>query len=341
MKFDFKVLAVVPCLNEAAYIGGIIERLLLETEDLDLHIAVVDGGSADETVRIVSELAARHPQVSLLENPRRIQSAALNLAMASLGSDVRYLIRIDAHAGYPAHYCRDLVEEAERTNADSVVVSMESVGHSRFEQIVASAQNSLIGNGGSAHRNLAEGRWIDHGHHALMRASAFLAVGGYDEGFSHNEDAELDFRLTRAGFRIWLTGRVRIKYFPRSSLASLFRQYFDYGRGRTRNSLKNRAIPRLRQIVPAPLVPLVVLSIVPGMHWLSAGILLWATACITYGFIIAFRTRRAWDSLSGLCAMVMHFAWSLGFWSEIVAQTAGKFRSRVPPIDVGLKTRLP
>ena len=43
----------------------------------------------------------------------------------------------------------------------------------------------------------AEGHWADHGHHALMRISAFRAVGGYDESFSHNEDAELDYRLGR------------------------------------------------------------------------------------------------------------------------------------------------
>ena len=36
---------------------------------------------------------------------------------------------------------------------------------------------------------------------------AFKAIGGYDDTFSHNEDAELDNRLTDAGFRIFLTAR--------------------------------------------------------------------------------------------------------------------------------------
>ena len=33
-----------------------------------------------------------------------------------------------------------------------------------------------------------------------MRIAAFSDVGGYDESFSHNEDAELDHRLNVAGF---------------------------------------------------------------------------------------------------------------------------------------------
>ena len=51
-----------------------------------------------------------------------------------------------------------------------------------------------------------------------MRIAAFRAVGGYDESFSHNEDAELDLRLTREGGRIWLTDKVRIGYHPRAPL---------------------------------------------------------------------------------------------------------------------------
>ena len=335
--FDFKVLTIVPCLNEVAHIGEILDQLLAETKNLDMRIAVVDGGSTDGTVRLVTELATQHPQILLLDNAKRIQSAALNLAMASLGSDVKYLIRIDAHGKYPSNYCQELVAEAERKLADSVVVSMESEGHSRFEKIVAAAQNSLIGNGGSAHRNLAEGRWIDHGHHALMKASAFQAVGGYDEAFSHNEDAELDVRLTQAGFKIWLTGQSRMKYFPRSSINSLFRQYLDYGRGRARNWLKNLTVPKLRQLVLAPVVPLIVLSL--GLSWVSAAIFLWAAACILYGLVIAFRTRSISNVFSGPCAMLMHFAWSLGFWIELGTQLSRKLWQRVTSIGYGLRTK--
>jgi hypothetical protein len=74
-----------------------------------------------------------------------------------------------------------------------------------------------------------------------MGIAAFRAVGGYDESFSHNEDAELDFRLRQAGFRIWMTDKTVMTYYPRASVLPLFRQYLGYGRGRAKNILKHRA----------------------------------------------------------------------------------------------------
>ena len=97
---------------------------------------------------------------------------------------------------------------------------MATMGFGAFQKATAFAQNSKLGNGGSPHRQGAKGHWTDHGHHALMRISAFRAVGGYDESFSHNEDAELDYRLRAAGYRIWMTDKTFMVYYPRASVGS-------------------------------------------------------------------------------------------------------------------------
>src|SRR4029077_12194945 len=102
-------------------------------------------------------------------------------------------------------------------------------------------------------------RWVDHGHHALMTLEAFNAVGGYDETFSHNEDAELDARLTQQGYRIFLTGEVPIVYYPRRNPAALFRQYRNVGRGRARNFLKHCRNAKPRHLVLAVVAPAIVL----------------------------------------------------------------------------------
>src|SRR5690606_35663894 len=117
-------------------------------------------------------------------------------------------------------------------------------------------QNSRLGNGGSKHRAGAKGQWVDHGHHALMRIESFRTVGGYDETFGHNEDAELDHRLRAAGYGIWLTDKTRMTYYPRETAAGLFRQYLNYGQGRARNILKHSTMPKLRQVLPAMVLPL-------------------------------------------------------------------------------------
>ncbi|WP_018012140.1 glycosyltransferase family 2 protein [Sinorhizobium medicae] len=318
-------LIVIPCLDEASHIEALIEKLRPALTPLNAQIVIADGGSIDGTRDIARRLATEDPRVLFLDNPKRIQSAAINRAVAELGADSDYLIRIDAHGTYPDDYCERLVEDALATGADSVVVAMQTVGFSTFQKATAFAQNSKLGNGGSKHRSGAVGHWAEHGHHALMRIEAFKAVGGYDESFSHNEDAELDYRLGKAGYRIWMTDRTSMVYYPRAKIVPLFRQYFGYGRGRAKNFLKHRAMPGLRQMVPLAVAPVVfgaLLAIVNWMAVLPAGV--WAGACLGYGVWMALGQRNPYGPLAAVAAMVMHLAWSAGFWRELL-----DFRRRV------------
>ncbi len=84
--------------------------------------------------------------------------------------------------------------------------------------------------------------------------ASFVATGGYDETFRQNEDAEFDNRLTARGGRVFLDADIRIGYHPRSGFRGLWRQYFNYGFGRSRTARRHPATIRLRQLlVPAHL----------------------------------------------------------------------------------------
>ena len=315
---DARTLLVIPCLNEAATIEPLLRKLHAQRGAMDMLIVVADGGSRDGTPEIVSSLTSEIPDLLLLANAKRIQSAAINLAVDRFGEDRDYLIRIDAHGDYPDDYCRTLIEEAIEMNADSVVVGMETIGFGLFQKATAIAQNSKLGNGGSKHRAGGGGEWVDHGHHALMRIEAFRSVGGYDENFSHNEDAELDFRLRAAGFRIWMTGKTYMTYYPRASASALFKQYLAYGRGRAKNLMKHRSVPKLRQAIPLAVAPVVVGAVLALIYWWAAvPLVIWAAACLGYGFWMAVGQKTPYGPLASLSAMIMHFAWSAGFWLEL------------------------
>lgn len=315
---DARTLLVIPCLNEAATIEPLLRKLHAQRGAMDMLIVVADGGSRDGTPEIVSSLTSEIPDLLLLANAKRIQSAAINLAVDRFGEVRDYLIRIDAHGDYPDDYCRTLIEEAIEMNADSVVVGMETIGFGLFQKATAIAQNSKLGNGGSKHRAGGGGEWVDHGHHALMRIEAFRSVGGYDENFSHNEDAELDFRLRAAGFRIWMTGKTYMTYYPRASASALFKQYLAYGRGRAKNLMKHRSVPKLRQAIPLAVAPVVVGAVLALIYWWAAvPLVIWAAACLGYGFWMAVGQKNPYGPLASLSAMIMHFAWSAGFWLEL------------------------
>jgi succinoglycan biosynthesis protein ExoA len=319
-----KILAVIPCLNEEPHLEKLVRGLAAST--LPLRIVIADGGSTDRSPEIGKNFANKFSNVVFLENPKRLQSSAVNLAVSNYGQDCVFLIRIDAHGDYPDDYCHILIEEAETTQADSVVVRMSAVGKKGFQRAVAAAQNSKLGNGGSAHRCKGNGgKWVDHGHHALMRLEAFRAVGGYDKSFSHNEDAELDTRLRRAGYKIWLSGKTAFTYYPRSSPFGLFRQYIGYGYGRARNIIKNRTLPKRRQLAPAVIAPICFLALATPLFWTAAlPFTVWAGFCCCYGLWLGIKKRNFWTVAAGPAAMLMHLGWSLGFWRGILATSRSR-----------------
>jgi succinoglycan biosynthesis protein ExoA len=322
------VLVVIPCLNEERHIEPLVARLLREADRIPMRIVVADGGSTDATRVIAARLAEADGRVVLMDNPERIQAAAVNNAVRSFGSGVDYLIRIDAHASYPDDYCEQLLRVQARTRADSVVVTMRTEGHTCFERAAAAAQNSVLGNGGAAHRNETGGRWVEHGHHALMTIPAFTAVGGYDETFSHNEDAELDARLTAADYRIYLTGETSVTYYPRNSPAALFRQYYNIGRGRARNFLRHRNL-RARHLVlvsVAPVAALVLLA--PVWPILALPGMLWAAACLGYGAWLGVRLEDPCAAAAGVAAMATQLGWSCGFFAGLTTLVQGESGAR-------------
>lgn len=312
-------LIVVPCLNEARHIGPLLGKLFEARERLGGLLVVVDGGSRDGTERIAARAAEHRERVHVLNNPARIQSAGINLAVERFGAAATHLIRIDAHCAYPDDYCDLLLDEARRTGAAAVVVSMAAHGQGLLQRVIAAAQNAPVGNGGSKHRNASDGEYVEHGHHALVSLAAFRAVGGYDPSFAHNEDAEFDYRLAKAGFRIWLTGRTRVTYFPRHDMRGLAGQYFNHGAGRARNLLKHRTMPKARQAKVIAILPLVALS---GLAGVSPVFLvpaaLWLGYCVTMAAALAIRSREFVLLLAAPMAMVMHLSWSAGFWKTML-----------------------
>lgn len=310
-----RVLVVIPCLNEEPHLPALLAWLSARAEPC--RIVVADGGSSDASRRIVAAAAANDARIVLMDNPKRLQSAGVNAAVRAYGGEAEWFVRIDAHAGYPADFLATLLAAQAESGADSVTVSMRAVATAGrcFQQTAAAAQNSVLGAGGSRHRKGGARRWIDHGHHALFKTAPFLAAGGYDEDFSHNEDAEFDARLTARGGRILLAADAPIDYFPRTGAQALARQYYNFGRGRARTVLKHRMPLKARQWAPVLIPPLALLSLLalPLTPFAAAPLLAWIGGSLAYGIVLGLRERRLCACGAGIAAVVMHAAWSAGF----------------------------
>jgi len=315
------VLIVVPSLNEAANIERVIRTLQADRDCEDALIVVSDGKSADETVPIVERIGRADPRVRVLTAVERLNiSASFNRAVEIFGRGRKWLVRLDAHAEYPQNYPSRLVKKAIETGAASVVTPMFTRGVTCFERAAAAAQNSFLGTGGSAHRLLNRGGWVEHGHHAIFDLDYFNRLGGYDVTMEVNEDAEFDRRLIRSGGRIWLTDDLPITYFPRNRTTSLFRQYYRYGRGRAHTFARHGGRTRFRHFVLPSIAPIVLLALFAPLSWAAAiPAFTWLGACLSYGLALGAKKRDICAAGAGYCAIVMQFAWSLGHVREILS----------------------
>ena len=155
---------------------------------------------------------------------------------------------------------------------------------------------------------------MEHGHHAAFDLRTFIELGGYDERFTHNEDAELDKRMTNAGKLIYLDGEATVTYYPRSDLFSLARQYFKFGCGRANTLIKHRARPRLRQLLPlvALLTCLCSLALAAVDPIYLSAAAAYVLGCAGWGAAMALREKERCLFLSGIAAMTMHMSWAAG-----------------------------
>lgn len=313
-----EVLVVIPALNEASHIEACL-RSIIESDPFceGVKIAVVDGGSTDGTQVIVDRMSREFPNIRLVDNPDKIQSAGINKAVSVVADKrTQIIVRCDAHAVYPEGYVRRVVETfAEHPEAGSVVGVLDSKGENCFQRASSWIVDTPLGSGGSAHRGGTESGWVDHGHHAGFRIEWFRHIGGYDASFSHNEDAEYDHRLGLAGGRVWLDAGLRTDYVMRPTPRGLWLQYWRYGRGRARTILKHRMKPRLRQMVPALSLAIQFLCLLVALVWPPAlGIpAFYFGALVATSAVAAFQMRSACGLWAGVAEFIIHNAWATGF----------------------------
>jgi GT2 family glycosyltransferase len=225
--------------------------LAQDPPDHELEVLVVDGRSTDGTRDLVE--AVDDHRVRVLDNPAGFVPHGLNQAIAAARGGV--IVRVDGHCELPPGYLARCLELLDATGADCVGGVIETRGTTVVARAIASAQSSPMGVGGVAFRT---GRSrpgpVDTLAFGAYRREVFERLGGFDEELVRNQDDEFNLRITEAGGSIWLDPSLVTRYTSRATLASLWRQYEQYGRYKVRVAQKHGRIPAWRHAVPGAFV---------------------------------------------------------------------------------------
>src|SRR5437879_13249335 len=261
------VTAVIPCRNEARYIGPCLESLIGCDYPKDrLAVLVCDGRSRGGTRQIVTGYAARHSFIRLVDNPRRITPCAMNAGIKEARGDV--IMPMGAHAVYSPSYISQLVTALEETGADNVggvLVPLPANG-TPLARALAVGLSHPFGVGDSSFRiGAADRRLVDPVPLECDRRAVFDRLGGFDEDVARNQDDELNARLLKQGGRTMLIPEVVPYYYARGSLSQVARMFYQYGYFKPLAARKVGRIMTVRQVVPALFVVSLAVTGVAGL----------------------------------------------------------------------------
>ena len=196
---------VIPNWNGARWLAACLDAIASQTRSPN-EVVVVDGASADDSLRVVAEHAAG-PRVIRLDANLGFGAAA-NRGIASVNADAVALINTDVVLA-PDWLERALAALAADPSAAAVATKMVALDDpGRIDDT-----GDFLGRDGSAVQRgkfvRDRGQWDAPGEvwgacagAALYRRQAVLDVGGFDERFfMYLEDVDLALRLRLAGWR--------------------------------------------------------------------------------------------------------------------------------------------
>jgi succinoglycan biosynthesis protein ExoA len=314
----------MPVRNEATFISRSLDAVLAQDYPLErMELIVADGISTDGTREIIESFQTRYPELKLINNPGKIVPTGLNLAIAQSSGEV--IVRVDGHCEIASDYVRRCVEHLLSVGVDAVGGPLETIGETSLARLIAISMSSVFGVGGAAFRTVANKTMLtDTVAFPAYRRSIIERAGPFDEELVRNQDDEYNYRLRKMGARILLASDVRCRYYSRSSLSSLGRQYFQYGYWKVRVLQKHSGQMQPRQFVP-PLfvgVCLLFLLLLPltsiAGYFLGAAVGSYAIANITASFLSLRKSTYRFLPLMPIVFATLHVAYGLGFLTGFV-----------------------
>ena len=331
------VSVILPCLNEARYIGKCLDSIFANDYPAsDFEVIVADGRSDDGTRAILDEYARTHPSLRVLDNAQRITPCALNMAIRAARGEI--IVRIDAHVHYPPTYIRQLVEALLETGVECVggVIDTVPAAETAMAHAVAIGMSHPFGVGDSRFRIGSNVRRdVDHVPFFCIRREVFDRLGLFDEELVRNQDGEFSWRLRQSGGRIMLIPEISSSYYARDTRAKLGRMMFQYGYFKPLTISKIGRAVTARQFAPSVLLLSLTITALAS-PWSGAARLAFAAVAAAYFgavLIAAGRALRKHPPRVALALLAvfptMHFNYGYGFlkrWAELAIGSRARRR---------------
>lgn len=319
---------IIAVRNEEKHLGQCIESLLNQTYK-DIEIIIVDGTSDDNTVRIAKQYERKNPNVFVFVNPAKRVAEGRNIGYNKARGE--YIGFIDGHSYAKNNWIETLYKTLQ--NADSKVGGVGSVhqnaGNEPFAIATTLALQSRLGGGNSSYRATRKLEEVQTAYAILYKKKTLYDIKKnncfYNPYFVKGQDAEMNIRIIKKGYKILRNPKAITYYYKRSNIKGFW------------NQMKNAGFWRLKILKEHPetmknslgfFVPLsyFILIIILGIIHMISGLLPYAWAYLagiylgSLGIISltnAIKKRDFYYLITGLLVSIIHIGYSWGLVQSI------------------------
>jgi glycosyltransferase involved in cell wall biosynthesis len=223
---DAPISLIFTVLNEARSLPAVLDSIAAQTRQPD-EVVVCDGGSRDATVQLLK--AERRFPVRVISAPGANISRGRNIAIESAAHG--WIACTDAGTQLHPDWLEQLAA-ARDAAPDRVVVA--GFFEPEFDGPFETAMSATVL---PARADIKPETFLPSSRSVAYTKEAWRAVGGYPEWLDYCEDLIFDLALRERFGPYALALDALVKFRPRGSLRSFFRQYYFYARGDGKSGL--------------------------------------------------------------------------------------------------------
>lgn len=319
-----QISVIIPCRNEVKFIQECIEAIFNSELDSDVQLSVfvVDGMSDDGTREVVTSLLEKYSNLNLIDNKAQLTPFAFNLGINQVSFD--YLQIIGARHIVSSTYistCLSILKKDRSIWCVGGKLINEYIN--KTGSVIASAMSTSFGMGLGNFRTLEESGFTDTVTSPMYPKFVFEKIGYFDEQLIRNQDDDFNYRVRKAGGKIWFESSIFLKYYVRGNFPGLWKQFFQYGYWKVFVNQKHKTFTTVRQLIPPLFVLYVVFTLFANIFFLRIGLLfdLPILVYLTLAILFTSKLKEADSELPFGDLMktffILHFSYGLGYLKGI------------------------
>jgi len=325
---------VIPVYNEEKYIRDCLESVVNFESEESFEVFLVDGGSTDNTTKIIKEYQEKYPFVKLLHNPKRIVPVAMNIGIKEATG--KYIVRLDAHSKFYKDYIKKLICFHNKLDADNLggIVITEVKNKTNVSNAIKNVLSDKLGVGSAFRTGVKKIKEVDTVPFGCYRREVFDKIGLYDERLVRNQDIELNKRLKKNGGKIYIVPDIKCIYYARETFKDLAKNNFENGKWNILTAYFTDSLTSLsiRHFVPlifilSLILPLFLCFIFPKAWYLSLSVLL---LYLTVVGLRSYRIKKETTLVKQVLAfLTLHFSYGVGELAGIAKIIGKSFYNKV------------